>query len=366
VAGVRAARIAAAVLFLLAPAAAPAPDPAAADMATAARTFLAALSPKLRAEAFLAAGDSDRTRWSYVPGRRRGARLKDMSPVERAAAHALLRASTSAAGYAKAVGVVELEGILREIETFGWSRDPELYWVTVFGSPGRDAAWGWRFEGHHLSLNFSATRGEAFVSTPAFFGANPARVPAGPRAGWRVLAAEEDLARRLLGALSPAEKRRAVISESAPADILLRPGRSGPPEAAGLPASEMGAPAREILRSLLAAYVENARPEIAAARWKRIEASGIEKVRFAWAGSAGPGRGHYYRVQGPAFVVEYDNTQNDANHVHSVWHDLGDHAATDLLRRHYEEDPRHAAALGNGGPRRESRRPPSEVVRPGG
>ena len=340
----RAFRLAASLLLLSAPAASPAPDPAAADMATAAKAFLAALSPALRAQAFLAATDIDRTRWSYVPGRRRGARLKDMSAAERAAAHALLRASSSARGYAKAAGVVELEGILREIETFGWFRDPDLYWVTVFGTPEKDGLWGWRFEGHHLSLNFSATRGNVFVSTPAFFGANPARGPAGPRAGWRVLEAEEDLARRLLAALEPTERRRAVLSESAPADIRMGPGRLLPPEPAGLPAAEMSAPAREILRSLLAAYVDNARPEIAASRWRRIEAAGFGKVRFGWAGSATPGRGHYYRLQGPTFLVEYDNTQNDANHVHSVWHDLGSGAATDLLRRHYEEDPHHRSA----------------------
>ncbi|HZI66254.1 MAG TPA: DUF3500 domain-containing protein [Thermoanaerobaculia bacterium] len=337
-------RLAASLLLLFAPAASPAPDPAAADMAAAARAFLATLSPKLREGALFSADDPDRKNWSYLPGRRRGVRLKDMNAAERAAALALLRASSSARGYEKATGVVLLEGILREIEAFGWSRDPELYWVTVFGDPVKDRLWGWRFEGHHISLSFSATRGDAFASTPAFLGANPARVPAGPRAGWRVLAAEEDLARRLLAMLAPAERRRAIVSDSAPGDILTRRGRPLPPEPAGLPAAEMSAAARDALRALVATYVENARPEIAAERWKRIEAAGTGKIRFAWAGSAAPGRGHYYRIQGPSFVVEYDNTQNGANHVHSVWHDLGSGAATDLLRRHYEEDPHDAAA----------------------
>jgi hypothetical protein len=340
----RAARLALSLLLLFAPAASPDPDPAAAGMAVAARTFLTTLSPKLREQALLPASAADRKNWSYVPGRRRGVRLKDMNAAERSAALALLRASSSARGYEKAVGVIELEGILREIETFGWSRDPDLYWVTVFGAPGRDALWGWRFEGHHLSLSFSATRGDALVSTPAFFGANPARVPAGPRAGWRVLAAEEDLARRLLATLGPAERRRAVVSTGAPSDILMRPGRRLPPEPEGLPSSEMSAAARDALRSLLAAYVDNALPDIAAARWKRIEAAGAGKIRFAWAGSAAPGNGHYYRIHGPTFVVEYDNTQNHANHIHSVWIDLEGGAAIDLLRRHYEESPHHAAA----------------------
>ncbi len=340
----RAARLALSLLLLFASAASPAPDPAAAGMSTAAQTFLATLSPKLREQALLPAADPDRKSWSYVPGRRRGVRLKDLNAAERSAALALLRASSSARGYEKAVGVIELEGILREIETFGWFRDPELYWVTVFGSPGKDGLWGWRFEGHHLSLNFSAMSGDTFASTPAFFGANPARVPAGPRAGWRVLAAEEDLARRLLAMLDPAARRRAVISTGAPGDILMRPGRRLPPEPEGLPSSEMSAAARDVLRSLLAAYVDNAPLEIAVARWKRIEAAGAGRIRFAWAGSAAPGNGHYYRIHGPTFVIEYDNTQNDANHVHSVWIDLEGGAALDLLRRHYEESPHHARA----------------------
>ena len=340
----RAARLALPLLLLLAPAASPAPDPAAAGMAAAARTFLATLSPKLREQARLMAADPDRKNWSYVPGRRRGVRLKDLNAAERSAALALLRASSSARGYEKAVGVIELEGILREIETFGWSRDPDLYWVTVFGAPGTDGLWGWRFEGHHLSLNFSATRGDTLVSSPAFFGANPARVPAGPRAGWRMLAAEEDLARRLLATLNSAERRRAVISADAPADILMRPGRRLPPEPEGLPSSEMSVPAREVLRSLVTAYADNAPLEIAAARWKRIETAGTGRIRFAWAGSAAPGNGHYYRIHGPTFVIEYDNTQNDANHVHSVWIDIEGGAALDLLRRHYEESPHHSAA----------------------
>ena len=166
---VRAARIAASLLFLFAPAASPFPRPAAADVTAAARAFLATLSPKLRGQALLSAADPERKGWSYVPGGRRGARLKDMTAAERAAALALLRASSSARGYEKAVGVIELEGILRELETFGWSRDPELYWVTVFGPPGADAVWGWRLEGHHLSLSTSPPRGRGVRLDPRLF-----------------------------------------------------------------------------------------------------------------------------------------------------------------------------------------------------
>jgi hypothetical protein len=256
----------------------------------------------------------------------------------------LLRAGSSARGYEKATGVIELEGILRELETFGWFRDPELYWLTIFGAPSDGASWGWRFEGHHVSLNFASTRSEIVLSTPAFLGANPARVPSGPRAGWRLLPTEEDLARRLLASLAPGQRARALLSEGAPADIVMGPGRRMPPQPAGLPASELNASQRETLLSLVAEYVRNARAEIADARWKKIEAAGVEKIRFAWAGSAALGSGHYYRLQGPTFLIEYDNTQDRANHVHSVWRDLPADSGADLLRRHYEESPHHAAA----------------------
>jgi hypothetical protein len=343
-----------ALVFLFLPPAPPAgPTPemtsAGSPMTTAARAFLAALRPDLRSQALLPFDDPDRTNWRYVPGRRRGVNLKEMNASERAAAHSLLRAGSSARGYEKAAGVIELEGILREIESFGWFRDPELYWLTIFGVPSDGSSWGWRFEGHHVSLNFASARGEIILSTPAFFGANPARVPSGPRAGWRLLPAEEDLARRLLASLTPGERARALISESAPADIVMGPGRRMPPQPAGIPASELTASQRETLLSLVAEYARNARKEIADARWKRIEAAGVEKIRFAWAGSAAVGSGHYYRVQGPTFLIEYDNTQDRANHVHSVWRDLPADSGADLLRRHYAES-HHTAARWSASP----------------
>lgn len=328
------------------PPAGPAPEVTAArsTMTTDARAFLAALRPGLRAQALLPFDDSDRANWRYVPGRRRGVNLKEMNSSERAAAHALLKAGSSARGYEKAAGVIELEGILREIESFGWFRDPELYWFTIFGEPSDSAPWGWRFEGHHVSLNFLSTRGNVTVSTPAFLGANPARIPSGPRAGWRLLPAEEDLARRLLASLTPEQRARAVLSESAPADIVMGPGRRMPLQPVGLSASELNAVQRETLLALVAEYTHNARQEIAEARWKKIEAAGVGKIRFAWAGSDAVGSGHYYRVQGPTFVIEYDNTQDRANHVHSLWRDLPADGGADLLRRHYEESPHHARA----------------------
>jgi len=305
------------------------------DMLVAASRLLSALAPESRGRLVLPFGSEERFNWHYVPRRRQGVSLKEMSPAQKQAAHELLRAGLSARGYEKAGGVLELEGILRDLETFGWGRDPELYFLSIFGTPSREREWGWRFEGHHLSLNFTAAPGARVGATPAFLGANPAKVERGVRSGWRVLAAEEDLARKLLASLDPGRRSRAVIAASPPADILMAPRRRTPPEPKGLPASAMTGVQRELLMALIGEYVGNMRPDVAAEEWKRIRQGGVEAIRFAWAGGGEAGEGHYYRGQGPAFVIEYDNTQNDANHVHSVWRDPAGDFGEDLLRRHY-------------------------------
>jgi Protein of unknown function (DUF3500) len=315
------------------------------DVTRAARDFLAVLRPKLRSECVLPFDGSERTTWSYLPGRRRGVTLKDMNDAERKVAHAMLRASLSARGYEKTTGVIELEGILRELETFGGlTRDPGLYYLAIFGEPSDAEPWGWRFEGHHLSLNFSSDTGRIVAATPAFFGANPARVPSGPRAGWRVLSAEEGLARQLLGSLDDGQRRKALIATSAPADIILGPGRKSVPEPAGVRWAELSETQRGILMRLIDEYVGNAREDVARAERGKIEKAGLAEIRFAWAGSLRVGEKHYYRIQGPTFVIEYDNTQNDANHVHSVFRDLDDDFGGDLLKRHYAESPHHGGS----------------------
>ncbi len=333
----RPARIAAAVLVLGATAAAPTPAPDAA----AARAFVETLRPALAAECVRPLEDGDRTSWSYLPGRRVGISLAQMNEAERRAAHAMLRTALSARGYEKTQGVLVLEGILREIETFGFRRDPDLYYVTIFGAPSGIAPWGWRFEGHHLSLNFSSATGKIVAATPAFFGANPARVEKGPKAGLRVLGTEEDLARSLLASLDARQRRSAVISTTAPSDIILRPGRQSVPAPEGLPAGEMTAGQKAALGKLLDEYLGNMREDVARAQREKIEKAGADAIRFAWAGGDRPGQGHYYRLQGPTFLIEYDNTQDGANHVHSVFRDLQDDFGGDLLRRHYDTSRAH-------------------------
>ncbi len=318
-----------------APATHPHASPTPADAAAA---FLALLDGTALEKAVYPLADPERFDWHFVPRRRNGLPLKDMTLEQRTAAHALLQATTSAQGYLKANAVIELERILGILEGRPGRRDPEDYYVTVFGTPSPDEAWAWRFEGHHLSLNFSSPANRVTVTGPAFMGADPARVPSGPKAGWRPLGREEDLARSLATSLSAEQRAKAVVAAQAPRDIITGSDREARLESfEGLPASEMTDDQRETLFLLLDEYVGNMASDAARAWTTRIrDETPPSDLYFAWAGPTEPGHGHYYRIHAPAFLVEYDNTQDDANHVHSVWRDLENDFGGDALARHYE------------------------------
>jgi hypothetical protein len=313
------------------------------DTTRSARDLVAALRPAQRTALVQPFAGEERTDWSYFPGRRPGVALKELQPPERAAAFALLRSALSAQGMKRTEGVIVLEGVLRDLSAFG-GRDPDLYYLTLFGEPSADRPWAFRFEGHHLSLHFSSATGRLVSSTPAFFGAEPAKVPSGPHAGLRVLGDQEDAARRLLESLDPTQRRAAIVASSAPGDIILRPGRKDVPDPEGLPASQMTDAQRKLLMELVAIYTGNLREDLARAQTEKIEKAGVAGIRFAWAGETKPGGVFYYRVQGPTFVLEYDVTQRDADHVHSVYRDLENDFGNDALRRHYAESPHHAEA----------------------
>ena len=316
--------------------------PGAPDTTRAARELLSALDARQHTALVQPLDDEERTSWSYLPGRRPGIALKDLDERRRAAVFALLRSSLSEQGIKRTEGVIVLEGVLRDLSTFGGGgRDPDLYYLTLFGEPSDDRPWSYRFEGHHLSLHFSSASGRLVASTPAFFGAQPTRVLSGPHAGLRVLGDQEDAARRLFDSLDPAQRRTAIIETSAPGDIILRPGRKPVPDPEGLVASQMTQDQRRLLRELIEVYTGNLRGDQARAQMARIEKAGTEKIRFAWAGGTRPGDVFYYRVQGPTFVIEYDVTNRSADHVHSVYRDLEHDFGGDLLRKHYAESPHH-------------------------
>ncbi len=316
--------------------------PIADTMAVAAGGFVAALRPELRERASLPFDDPNRLDWHYIPRDRRGVTLGQMTDAERIAAHTLLRAALSSGAYLKAVQITELESVLHELESTptydAAHRDPMNYAFTIFGDPSGDAPWGWRFEGHHVSLNFASASGRC-APTPMFLGSNPAEVRRGPRAGLSLLAEEQRLGRRLLDSLTPDQHQDALLATEAPGDILLHPGAGledlGEP--AGLRYADMRPEQRDLVEQLVTLWTGNLAPDLADAQLRRIREAGLDAVRFCWLGETAPGRPHYYRLHGPTFIVEFDNTQNDANHIHTVWRDPAGDFGEDILRRHLSE-----------------------------
>lgn len=316
------------------------PDPAAL-MAGAATHFLDALEPEQRTRAALPFDGEERLNWHYVPRERKGLPLREMTPTQKHLAAALLSAGLSRRGYIKATTVMSLEEVLRVLENdSGERRNPEKYYFTIFGIPGPRGAWGYRVEGHHLSQNFTVVNGRV-AGAPSFFGANPAEVRHGPRKGLRALADEEDLGRALLESLDGEQRQTAVVSPRAYPDILTAASRKAALEGrpSGLPAAKLDARQFERLAALLEEYAGNVPGDLAAARRERVRRAGRD-LWFAWAGEAARGRPHYYRVQGPGFLVEYDNTQNSANHIHSVWREFEGDFGLDLLEEHYRTSHR--------------------------
>jgi len=333
-----------------------------AELVETANRFLAALNKEQLAKAKFAFEADDRFKFKFTPGDRTGLPLKEMEQHQRDLVYAMMAATLSQRGFIKASTIMSMEAILREVEGAARGqarggaaapggqgrgqgrgggqpivRDPELYYVSVFGEPSLTGAWGWKVEGHHVAVNVTMSKGTVVASTPAMFGANPAEVREGPRKGLRVLAREEDLARELLMALDANQRKTAIFEAKALPDIVTgesREAKMGAP--VGLAVSKMNSKQVQMLTTLLEEYAYRMSPDVAEATMKEIRKTGIDKLFFAWAGSEKRGEAHYYRIQGPAFVVEFDNTQNNANHIHSVWRDLTNDFGVDVLRQHYK------------------------------
>lgn len=310
-------------------------------MTNAAKAFLNSLDPEQRARATFQFQDEERFDWHYIPKPRKGLPLKDMNSAQKHLAHALLSAGLSQRGYIKAISIMSLDEILKAMEQGkGPVRDPDNYYFSVFGEPSETGTWGYRIEGHHVSQNFTVTNGKV-QGAPSFFGANPAEVREGPRKGLRVLANEEDFARTFVQSLTPEQKKSAIVSKDAPADILTTNSRKaalkGQPS--GLEASKLNAHQKELLQSLLDEYCNNVPEQLAQVREDEIKKAG-GNLWFAWAGGEEPGQPHYYRIQAPAFLIEFDDTQNGANHIHSVWRDFEGDFGLDLLKEHYQTSHR--------------------------
>ncbi|MCH7890689.1 MAG: DUF3500 domain-containing protein [Gemmatimonadetes bacterium] len=301
--------------------------------------FLMSLSNEERTRATFDFESDERERFHFVPPEtfeRHGFPLEDMSTEQRDLAHALLSTGLSQRGHMTANEIIELEAILEEREGGGqFSRDPDLYFVSVFGTPSTDGTWAWRFEGHHLSLHFTIVDGGTTVSSPTFLAASPAEVTEGRGAGLRPLGALEDAGRALLASLDAAQRDVAIIQEVAPTNIVsgveLAPDPLSP---VGIVGSELTPTQRDLLMEVIEFYTGVMSDDIAAARRAKIEDDGVDNITFAWAGGTGYGDVSYFRVQGPSFLIEFDHTQRDPNHIHSGWRDFDGDFGRDLLREH--------------------------------
>jgi hypothetical protein len=307
-----------------------------------AENFLNSLDASQKSKAQYTFDDKERFNFHFVPRTRNGIRLRDLNETQRQKAFDLLRASLSEQGFKKATAIIELENVLREVEGRESSdtyRDPLNYSFTIFGTPSSSSPWGWRLEGHHITLNFSSIDSSLQSSTPSFFGSNPAIVPSGTEKGKQILKQETDLGFSLVNSLSPDQLSKARFSESAPSDIITgndRYAKELSPK--GLSYREMDGTQKNQLMELLDVYVKNYAFGFSSKLMDKIKKAGIENLYFAWAGSLKPGAGHYYRIQGPMLLIEYDNTQNNANHVHSIVRDLTNDFAEDILKEHYQKE----------------------------
>jgi len=306
------------------------------QMTEAADQFLGSLPDELRKKATFEFDDPQRTKWFFTPQQdkdrnptRKGVRFEELNEEQKKKALALLKAGTSAKGYEQATTIMSLESILHDVEKKGTMvRNPDWYFVSIFGKPSKTGKWGWRIEGHHVSVTFTLDRGQVDSPTPFMFGANPATVKVGPKMGLRAIPEVEDLARELIKSLDSDQAKVAIytgakhfpeIAENTPAAKVGDP--------IGLAAGKMTDKQKDILTKLLEAYTNRMPANVGAAEMKAVKDAGIEKVHFAYTGDPEPGKGYTYQIQGPTFVVQFLNIQADGsgnpnNHIHSAWRRL--------------------------------------------
>lgn len=309
-----------------------------------ANAFLKSLDTKQLEKAQMTMMDSSRVSWHFLPGAswsRKGIRLDELTNRQEALLFKHLKTSLSEVGYERVQHIIGLENVLAELEKRPEYRDPDLYNAAFYGHPGQDSIWAWSFEGHHISLNFTIAL-DSMTVAPRFFGANPATIPSGDRKGERTLAEEEDLGFELIQSLSSVQKEKAVLKNHTLKDIVsYNISKADPLRPTGLPMKEMSGAQQNTLISILHLYLSIMPDKLAEARMNNLEEEDFQEIHFAWAGSERPGKAHYYRIQGKTFLIEFDNTQNNANHIHTVWRDFDGDFGRDLIEDHYNTSNHH-------------------------
>ena len=304
--------------------------------------FLGSLNEDQKANCNLAFDHSDREDWKYVPANRLGLGMREMNDAQREELDAVRQAIHSADGLEKSKGVILCETFLYDMSGHDDFRDPGKYHLTVYGTPDEKEPWGLRFEGHHISLNYTFVGNQAVAAAPAFYGANPATITEGSNKGLRILKDEEDLARDLIHSLNADQKGVAVFRSAAFEEIVTHSQpKVSPLEPVGLAYSDMKAAQQKKIMSVISEYLSWMPDAIAAERLERVIEGGLDHIRFGWAGGIEKGDLHYYRIQGPSFLIEYDNFQGKGTHIHSVWRDFKGDFGRDLLKEHYEHGHAH-------------------------
>lgn len=312
------------------------------EMTKAALDFIATLSEEQRASTVFPHESADRKSWTYVPGHRKGISFNEMSEHQKTAAIRLLRVSLSDEGFDKVTKIRGLEPVLAALENGNRERDPGRYWFMFYGSPGNEGSWLWRYEGHHVSLSFAHTGGVIVSSTPQFLGSNPAEVKSGESKGLRILSKEQDLGFAFLESLDDDQRKRAVIDQDVPTDIVTASTREASIEGhLGVSYSDLSSEQKSKLLDLIVVYASVQTPGERKRRLQALKDEGYENLVFAWIGPISQSGRHYYRIQGKGFVIEFDNTQSDGNHIHTVWRDFKGDFGGDPLAEHYADGHHH-------------------------
>ena len=311
-----------------------------ADPLTAANILLKTLDKDQLQKINMPMDMDERRTWYYTPINRCGLMLKEMSESQRAAAMDLLKATLSEQGSQKAIAIMQLEIILKELEKSpkeNERRDPLKYYFSIFGKPSLTTVWGWRIEGHHVSLNFTSNGKKVVSGTPLFMGTNPGIVPSGDHKGYQIQKDEANLAFELLNSFDEEQLKKAIYSKTAPYEMITENSKKvGLLKDEGISLNELNGDQQKMLIKLISVYVKNYPYGFADEFMRKIEKAGLDKIKFAWSGDkVYGGIGHYYRIQNDVLLIEYDNVQNQANHLHTVVRDLTNDFGEDILRNHY-------------------------------
>ncbi len=308
------------------------------------KDLLNSFNPEQKAKAIFALDDPKKEEWHFFPStmfNREGLSIKEMNPSQKKLAHSVLKSLLSKSGYEKTIEIMELENVLRSFGQDTVMRDPEKYFISFYGDPMTDELWSMSFEGHHISLNFTIS-GEEVMASPRFFGANPAMIPEGPRKGERTLATEEDLGFDLINSMDSQQLEKAIFQEESFKEIVSgNLPEVNPMKPVGIKYSELNMDQQKQLIRIIDQYLSNMPGKVAIERRLKVMAEDLADLRFGWVGAKSLGVAHYYRIQAKTFLIEFDNSQNNANHIHTVWRDFEEDFGRDLIREHMARSHSH-------------------------